>query len=180
MTTPDTSQARRALLAKIATREAEGKPKGDRRQSGPAIERYLALFRETMNRRAGTSDYSDTSVGYAWCAAFAYFCCLEAGFRLSPEPSGHVNGSLAAVSTWYEWASLPGSAVLVERERGPEVGDIVVFDHLLEDKPLDHLGVVVGARPGFLVTAEGNVGNRAGIFRRRIDDRVKCFIRLRD
>ena len=58
-------------------------PAGDANQAGPEIEKYLSLFRETMNRRAGTQDYSDLSVGYAWCGAFAYYCCLKAGFRIS-------------------------------------------------------------------------------------------------
>ncbi|MHC4473377.1 MAG: CHAP domain-containing protein [Planctomycetota bacterium] len=169
---------KRIRLAAIAQAEAERDPAGDANRAGPEIERYLGLFRETMNRRAGTEEYSDTSFGYDWCGAFAYYCCLEAGFAIAPEPSEHVNGSLAAVRTWHEWASLPGSGLLVARSDGAEVGDIILFDRLLEDRPLDHLGIVVGVEPEAIITGEGNVRNRAGIFRRPVDGHVNSFVRL--
>lgn len=173
-------RTKRLRLASIARAEAELEPAGDARQAGPEIERYLALFRETMNRRAGTHDYSDLSIGYAWCGAFAYYCCLKAGFRIKPEPSERVNGSLAVVSTWREWASLPGAHLLIPAGGVPAVGDIVIFDRLLEDKPLDHLGVVVDVGPDSITTAEGNVHNRGGVFTRRLDHHINSYVRLSD
>jgi hypothetical protein len=165
-------------LASIARAEAELEPAGDANQAGLEIEKYLSLFRETMNRRAGTQYYSDLSVGYAWCGAFAYYCCLKAGYRIKPEPSEHVNGSLAAVSTWHEWASLPGNYLLVAPGGVPAVGDIALFDRLLEEKPLDHLGVVVGVGPDNITTAEGNVYSRGGLFTRRLDSHINSYVRL--
>jgi hypothetical protein len=169
---------RRLRLALIARAEAELEPTGDVNRAGPEIEKYLSLFRETMNRRAGTQDYSDLSIGYSWCGAFVYYCCIKAGFQIMPEPTELVNGSLAAVSTWHEWASLPGNHLLVAADGPPAVGDIVLFDELLEQKPLDHIGVVVGVGPDSITTAEGNVHNRGGVFTRRRDRYINSYVRL--
>ena len=169
---------KRMRLAAIARAEAQSQPAGDQNQAGAQIEKYLGLFRETMNRRASTQEYSDTSKGYGWCCAFAYYCCLEAGFEIDPEPSPRVNGSLAAVRTWHEWASLPEVGLLLPPAASPESGDIVLFDQLLEEKELDHLGVVVGVGPDGIITAEGNVHNRGGVFSRSVDDHVNGFVRL--
>jgi len=153
-------------------------PAGDANLAGPEIEKYLSLFRETFNRRAGTQEYSDLTVGYPWCAAFAYYCCVAAGFWIEPEPSERVNGSLAAVCTWHEWASLPEHRMLLGPDSTPAVGDIVLFDRLLEEKPLDHLGVVLAVGPASIVTAEGNVHNRGGVFTRRLDGHINGYVRL--
>ncbi len=169
---------KRLRLASVARIEAELEPAGDANQAGPAIEKYLAPFRETMNRRADTQRYSDLSVGYAWCAEFVYYCCLEAGFRISPEPSECGGGSFAAVSTWREWASLPRNDLLLAPGGVPAVGDVVLFDRLLEETPLDHMGIVVAVGAGSITTAEGNVRNRAGVFTRRLNSHINSYVRL--
>lgn len=170
--------SKRLRLAAIARAEAGNHPAGDENQAGPEIEKYLRLFRGTMNRRASTQEYSDTSRGYGWCCAFAYYCSLEAGFEIDAEPSARVNGSLAAVRTWREWASLPEVGLLLDPGVVPEPGDIVLFDRLLEDRELDHLGIVLGVRSEGLVTAEGNVHNRGGVFSRPMDGHVNSLVRL--
>lgn len=169
---------KRLRLASIARAEAEFEPAGDANQAGPQIEKYLSPFREIMNLRADTLRYSDLSIGYAWCAAFVYYCCLQAGFRIPPEPSECAGGSLAAVSTWREWASLPRNDLLLAPGAVPAVGDIVLFDRLLNETPLDHMGVVVGVGAGSITTAEGNVRNRAGLFTRRLDSHINSYVRL--
>lgn len=169
---------KRMRLAAIARAEAELEPAGDVGLAGPQIEKYLSPSRETMNRRAGTRQYSDRSVGCSWCGAFVYYCCIKAGFEIKPEPSQFVSGSLAAVSTWHAWASLPGSPMLLAPAQTPAIGDIVLFDRLLEDKPLDHIGIVVGVGSDVITTAEGNVHNRGGIFTRRLDGHINSLIRL--
>jgi hypothetical protein len=167
-------------LAAIARAEAELEPAGDLCLAGPQIEKYLSLFRETMNRRAGTRQYSDLSIGYSWCVAFVYYCCIKAGFEIKPEPSQFINGSLAAVSTWAAWASSPGNHMLLAPTQTPEIGDIVLFDRILEDTSLDHIGIVVGVGSDVITTAEGNVHNRGGIFTRRLNVHINSFIRLRE
>jgi hypothetical protein len=169
---------KRLRLASIARAEAELEPAGDANQAGPKIEKYLSPFREIMNRRAGTQCYSDLSVGFAWCGAFVYYCCLKAGFRIKPEPSECVTGSLAAVSTWHEWASLRENHLLLAPGDVPAVGDIVLFDRLLEVGPLDHIGVVISVGPDSITTAEGNVRNRGGVFTRRLDSHINSYVRL--
>lgn len=170
---------KRTQLAQIARAEAERGPAGDSNQAGSEIEKYLVLFRETMNRRASTTRYADLSIGYDWCAAFVYYCCLQAGFTIAQEPSPRVNGSLAAVRTWREWAALQHeAALLLSPCEHPEVGDIVLFDRLQVDIELDHMGVVIDVKPDAIVTAEGNVDNRAGVFRRKRDEHINCFVRL--
>ena len=177
MDSPDLGRRRR--LADIARVEAELRLGGDDNQAGPDIEKYLALFREAMNRRAGTTRYADLSIGYDWCAAFVYYCCLQAGYRFLPEPSSHINGSLAAVKIWNEWALLQKEgAFLLGQNELPQPGDIVLFDSLLVDIPLDHMGIVIGVEQDAIVTAEGNVANRAGIFRRQLGVHIHGFVRL--
>src|SRR5688572_27180188 len=77
---------RRSTLAKIARREGEKWLQGDANQAGPAIEPYLSVFREALNLNCESDHYSDLDVGYSWCCAFAYYCCLQAGFRFPPKP----------------------------------------------------------------------------------------------
>jgi hypothetical protein len=179
LTVTSADREMRERLAAIARAEAERKPVGDCHQSGREIEKYLVLFRETMNRRGATTRYADPKIGYDWCGAFVYFCCLQAGFRISPEPSSRVNGSLAAVRTWWKWARLQDEgASLLKRGDRPVAGDIVLFDRLLVDIELDHMGVVVDAEADAIVTAEGNVDNRAGVFRRTLDTHARRFVRL--
>lgn len=169
---------KRLRLASIAHAEAEFEPAGDANQAGPQIEKYLSPFREIMNLRADALRYSDLSIGYPWCAAFVYYCCLQAGFRIPPEPSECLCGSFAAVSTWREWASLPRNDLLLPPGTVPALGDIVLFDRLLEETPLDHMGVVVGVGAGSMTTAEGNVRNRAGLFTRWLDSHINSYVRL--
>lgn len=169
----------RMRLAAIARREAEQLPSGDANQAGPEIEKYLVLFRETMNRRAAITRYADTAIGYDWCGAFVYYCCLGAGFRIPPEPSLRVNGSLAAVKTWWEWASLRDEgASLLKRGDLPCAGDIVLFDRLQVGIDLDHMGIVVDVESDAILTAEGNVDNCGGLFRRPLNEHINSFVRL--
>jgi hypothetical protein len=62
--------------------------------------------------------------------------------------------------------------------RTAEAGDIVLFDHLLEDRDLDHIGIIVATAADMMTTAEGNVHNRAGIFDRPPGPNIHGYIRL--
>jgi hypothetical protein len=42
----------------------------------------------------------------------------------------------------------------------------VLFNRIVEDRPLDHIGIIVEVRPSSILCAEGNVENRTGIFER--------------
>ena len=83
---PTNHRASRHRLAAIAPSEAALELAGDTNRAGPAIERYLAVFRDALNDHGSTTRYSNTSVGYAWCCAFVYYCCQQGGFRFPPKP----------------------------------------------------------------------------------------------
>jgi hypothetical protein len=119
-------QNKRHPLAAIARREAEQERTGDASMAGPAIEPYLAVLREALNRNGSTEMYSDRSVGFHWCGAFVYFCCLEAGFRFSPKPVEDYRHTLGAVPAWHHWARLRGFFHQVGAVE-PEPGDIGIF-----------------------------------------------------
>ena len=86
---PNTEQdclRRRLLLAQIARKDAQRNLVGNAEKAGDQIEKYLCLFRQAMNEHGNTDKYNDPKVGYDWCCAFVYYCCLEAGFNLPPNP----------------------------------------------------------------------------------------------
>ena len=155
----------RRLLASIARREAECERAGNDDQAGPEIERYLAVFRDAMNEHGSTTLYSDLNVGYHWCCAFVYYCCLQAGFRFPPKPVENSRTALAAVPAWQQWASREGFYHPV-RQALPQIGDIALFNHVYNGNPLDHLGVVVEVTPSGVLCAEGNLRNRTGLIKR--------------
>jgi hypothetical protein len=172
---------KRLALARIAEAEGRLALSGNEDLAGEAIEKYLAVFREAFNRNGGATDYTDRRVGYPWCCAFVYYCCLQAGFRFPPKPIPEHRWTLGAVPVWYDWAVLPANDFYFPADvgrRSPEAGDIILFSRLIEDKDLDHIGVVVAVTPTMLTTAEGNFHNRSGLFERPRAKNVHGYIRL--
>lgn len=115
-----------------------------------------------------------------WCAAFVYYCCIAAGYKLPVRPRECVSCNLAGCGAWEEWAKndprigwLPGTCL-------PQPGDIVIFDRVFEDKPHDHMGVVVQVRENSIVTAEGNLGNVSGVVERPRDRHIRGYVSLPD
>lgn len=125
----------------------------------------------------------------AWCAAFVYHCCYEAGLALPirvPHTAKKVaNCRFACVVAWYEWGMENGFCYYEKDGFTPARGDIVIYNNVIPkgDKPgnsawCDHIGIVVGRDENSLMVAEGNVGNRnvAGIVRRKRDATIGCYI----
>lgn len=166
----------RLRLAAIAEREAALQLAGDTRMAGPAIEKYLAVFREAMNRHGSTTQYSDLSVGYHWCCAFVYYCCQQAGLEFPPKPIADARCTLAAVPSWYEWASA-GTFYHAVGSTEPQAGDIALYNRVYHDQPFDHIGVVIGSTPLGILSAEGNTANRTGLFEREFA-KIAGFVRL--
>jgi hypothetical protein len=162
---------RRARLAAVAEELARRPLIGDARQAGPDLDPILRHF-----PRAGTAQ------GFDWCGAFVFHCCLEAGFALPirhPDPA--VPCRFAGVPAWPAWAHLPEngfSHAPGEPSFVPQRGDIVVYDNILGGGPHDHIGVVLAYAAGELTTAEGNVGNRSGIFTRSAREHVNGYVRI--
>jgi hypothetical protein len=165
-------QTRRSLLARIAEELASRPLIGNDHKCGPDLYPLLLPFPRP-----------DMNVGFDWCAAFVYHCCLTAGINLPMKYPAPVQFRFAAVPAWLQWAQLPeigfyspaiGSAFAAKR------GDIVVFDDILGNGPHDHIGIVLRRRGDTLLTAEGNVDNRSGVFSRHRTEKVNGYIRIRD
>lgn len=172
---------RRLALARIAEKEGRCALSGDENMAGEAIEKYLAVFRTALNLNGGYQKYADTRLGYPWCCAFVYYCCQQAGFTFPAKPIPEHRWTLGAVPVWYDWGILPENDFFfssVDPRRTPAEGDIVLFSHLIEDKDLDHIGIIVALDTHTLTTAEGSFHNRSGIFKRPRANNIKGFLRL--
>lgn len=127
----------------------------------------------------------------AWCAAFIYHCCLEAGLLLPirvPHTAKKVaNCRFNGVGGWYEWGMENGYCYFKKDGFTPERGDIVIYNNIIpkEDKEEnsawhDHIGIVLSCDDSSLIVAEGNVGNKnvSGIVSRKCDNTIGCYIRI--
>jgi len=165
----------RKKLAQVAEKEAGFGFRGEIGMTGPEIERYLSVFRNALNENGSTNKYSDKSVGYPWCCAFVYFCCLKAGFSFLPKQIPSFRFTLAAVPAWQHWASVKG--IFHECKENAEIGDIALFNRVYCNKPLDHIGIITKISPDGIISAEGNNDNRTGLFHRDLDC-MAGFVRL--
>jgi len=166
----------RRLLTEIARREAGQCFAGNGQKAGPAIEKYLSTLRDALYANAETSKYSDPAVGFEWCGAFVYYCCLEAGFRFPPKPDPSHRYTLGAIPAWRHWAVKDGF-FLPSYSSMPEPGDIALYNRACSDQPLDHIGIVLQSSDEGILSAEGNISNRTGIVLRNFSQ-VDGYIRL--
>lgn len=60
----------------------------------------------------------------------------------------------------------------------PESGDIIIFDYLIEDVELDHLGIVLANKQHIIITCEVKVNNCTGIFHRLKNDNSRGYVSL--
>lgn len=118
----------------------------------------------------------------SWCAAFVYYCCIEAGFSFPYSPEECVSCSLAGCGGWEDFALGDKRVIYSMDIAAPEVGDIVLYDHVFCDKEHDHIGIVVEILDGAILCAEGNVGdtNISGLVKRPIDGHIRAYIRIPD
>lgn len=127
----------------------------------------------------------------AWCAAFVYHCCLEAGLLLPIRvPHTVMNVAdcrFACVVAWYEWGMGNGYCYFEKDGFVPKRGDIVIYNNIIpkEDKPenstwCNHIGIVLSCDDNGLTVAEGNAKNKnvSDILSRKRDDTIGCYIRI--
>ncbi len=160
---------KRSLLASISEELARRTLRGNKSKCGPELEPILSQFRK------------DKKKGFDWCAAFVFHCCIEAGFSLPARHPVPVKHSFAGVSAWIQWARMSGNGFYYSARNirfRPQRGDLIIYNNLLGQGPNDHIGVILSGRAPGLVTAEGNIGNVSGIFRRDRTRFVKGFIRI--
>lgn len=92
--------------------------------------------------------------------------------------------SLAGCGGWEEFAL--GDPRLEYHKPGdcfhPGPGDIVLFDRVFCGEEHDHIGIVLEAWDGALITAEGNTldDNISRIMRRPMDAHIRAYIRIPD
>ncbi len=165
----------RNRLAQIARKEAESGFRGEKEMAGPEIERYLSVFRQALNLNGSTDQYSDKRMGYDWCGAFVYYCCLKAGFNIAAKPIPTYRYTLAAVPAWQNWAYI--KRIYIEHGKNAEIGDIVLYNNVYNDVPLDHMGIVIEVSVNSILSAEGNNDNRTGLFNRSYE-RIAGYVRL--
>lgn len=117
-----------------------------------------------------------------WCAAFVYYCCIEAGFDIPYSPDECITCSLAGCGGWEEFALGDSRIEYYKRSEGfvPETGDIVLYDRVFIDREHDHIGVVVEVKNGAIIAAEGNISNTnmSGIIERPLDEHIRAYIRI--
>lgn len=71
-----------------------------------------------------------------WCAAFVYYCCIEAGFVIPYSPNECVTCSLAGCGGWEEYAIADCQIEYHKKEETfiPKAGDIVLYDRVFIDQ----------------------------------------------
>jgi len=163
----------REKLAFLAYKEGILGLRGNTSKAGPAIEKYLSVFRQILGQKH--AKYLDT--GYDWCCAYVYYLLKKAGYRLSLTPLSESDWTLDVVRTWYLlWARQEN--IFLESFHTPEAGDLVLFNRLIENVELDHIGIVIKNNDTEIMTSEGNYYNCSGIFSRKKDDKIHGYIRL--
>jgi len=106
--------------------------------SGPRVEEYLKSVR--------------IGPGYAWCAAFAYWCFNQASEKLNvPNPLVRTAGCIQ------HWNNTKGvkvvSADAINNPLLIEPGSIFIMSR---GSGLGHTGIVTGIKAGYIQTIEGN------------------------
>ena len=117
-----------------------------------------------------------------WCAAFVYYCCLKAGFELPVRwPDDRVPTNFALCAAWLAWAKLPALRLHSPATRGafqPQAADTVIYDHVFNGSPHDHIGIVLEVRADTITVAEGNVNNASAVITRPKDRHIRGYIRI--
>jgi len=117
-----------------------------------------------------------------WCAAFVYYCCKKAGFKIPIKPK-ECTRSLAGCLQWEQWAMGDKHIAYFRANTdgfSPEAGDIVLFDNVFIDHEHDHIGIVIENRNTSIITAEGNINNVSGVVERKKDSHIRAYIRIPD
>ncbi len=115
-----------------------------------------------------------------WCAAFVYYCCVEAGFDFPYRPKECVTCHLAGCVAWEEFAIGDRRIEYHKATEAfvPEAGDIVLYDRVFNHQAHDHMGIVLRKQEHSILAAEGNFHNQSGLIERPLDEHIRAYIRL--
>lgn len=160
------------VLADVAKREALKDFHGAVLGTASNLEPIAKLFPKTP-----TWDLSDWE--NCWCAAFVYYCVVSAGFILPVRyPDKGVTCNFAGCIAWEQWAKLRENNCWYDATEIPEIGDIVLFDNVFQNKEHDHIAVILSASANHIITAEGNFNNVSAIVTRQIDEHIRGYVRI--
>jgi len=160
----------RNLLASIAKEEVAKKYHGFVEGNTSNILPIISYFENWSLKEADGN----------WCATFVYHCCIKSGFIIPVRPKECVSCNLAGCGAWDEWARADERIGYYANDFTPEVGDIVLYDFLFEEKEHDHIGIVLENRETSILVAEGNLNNVSGIIERDKDSHIRAYIRISD
>ncbi len=157
--------ATRQYLAQVAREKALLPFHGYLEDKEPNIEPIVSLFPKWSLKEADR----------LWCAAFVYYCCIEAGFKIPYSPDKCVTCSLAGCDSRVEYHRRGSGFV-------PEAGDIVIYDRVFINREHDHIGIILKVSEESILAAEGNIfdENVSGLVERARDEHIRAFIRLPD
>lgn len=117
-----------------------------------------------------------------WCAAFVYYCCIEAGFQIPYSPDECITCSLAGCGGWEEYAIGDNRIEYHKRNDNfiPEAGDIVIYDRVFINQEHDHIGIVLEVNGDTITVAEGNTfnDNISRVIERAMDDHIRAYVRI--
>ncbi len=118
-----------------------------------------------------------------WCAAFVYYCCIEAGFKIPYSPDECISCSLAGCGGWEDFAINNERIEYHLRSDDtfiPEAGDIVLYDRVFINAEHDHIGIVLENMPVSIRVAEGNTfkDNISRVLIREKDEHIRAYIRI--
>lgn len=117
-----------------------------------------------------------------WCAAFVYYCCIEAGFQIPYSPNECITCSLAGCGGWEEYAIRDSRLEYHKRDENfvPETGDIVIYDRVFINQEHDHIGIILEVKGDTITVAEGNTfnDNISRVVARKVDEHIRAYIRI--
>ena len=155
-------------VLKVARNEIGVKEVPPGSNSGPRVGEYL----KSVN----------LNPGYAWCAAFVYWCFEQASVNLNC-----VNPVLKTASCMFHWQKTKGLKITMEEAlQKPDLispGDIFI---IRRKGGKGHTGIVTGFTNGYIQTIEGNSnvfhsteGDGVVALKRKFDTITEGFIKYR-
>ena len=85
-----------------------------------------------------------------WCAAFVYYCCIQAGFSIPYSPQECRSCNLAGCGGWEEFAQgdkriayYDGQQAIRDADFVWQEGDILLYDRVFINREHDHIGILL-------------------------------------
>lgn len=164
--------ATRKKLAEIATEKAQMPFHGYLEDKESNIEPIIKYFPKWNIKDADK----------LWCAAFVYYCCIEAGFQIPYSPNECITCSLAGCGGWEEYAIGDSRIEYHKRDDNfvPEAGDIVIYDRVFINQEHDHIGIILEVHTDTITVAERTTfnDNISRVIERQIDEHIRAYIRI--